>query len=125
LSHQSGGAKVVRETCGVESTVVPLGVDAEIFNPSLYKKSRNNNYVFLNCGKWEHRKGHSELCHVFNDTFDVKDRVELWLMTHNVFLQPQETAAWEKLYMNSRMGKANNGKQSFNMLLLIPYDTGD
>lgn len=102
------GARVVRETCGVESTVVPLGVDGEIFNPSLYKKSRNNkNYIFLSVGKWEHRKGHRELCKVFNDTFNVKDKVELWMMPHNVFLQPQEVMEWEKLYLNSRMGKAN------------------
>lgn len=104
------GQEVIKRTCNVNATVIPLGVDTEIFNPSLYKKQRSNNYIFLQTGKWEVRKGFDVLHKVFNDTFNMKDKVELWLMPHNIFLKPHEVTKWEQLYLNSIMGKANRIK---------------
>lgn len=80
--------------------VVPLGVDSEIFEPSL---SRRPNTVFFNCGKWEKRKGHDILVKCFNDAFTHSDSVELWMMCDNPFIGEQNNA-WQQLYKNSPLG---------------------
>lgn len=88
--------------------VVPLGVDREIFNeqPTTTTKPENYPFVFLNIGKFEIRKSHDILVKVFNKAFTPADYVELWIAPHNPFLSAQETADWEKMYINSTMGKA-------------------
>ena len=91
-------------------TVIPCGVDLNIFNPvqaqEIRDSSKTDNYIFLNCGKWEIRKGHDFLVEVFNETFTPDDKVELWLMPHNPFLSSSEQFRWEEFYLNTPMGKA-------------------
>jgi glycosyltransferase involved in cell wall biosynthesis len=82
--------------------VVPLGVDIELFKPSL--SSVKDRTVFFNCGKWEIRKGHDVLVELFNKAFDTTDDVELILMCDNPFLSPQEAQEWESLYKYSKLG---------------------
>lgn len=82
--------------------VVPCGVDRNIFNERLNKPSRSK-CVFFNCGKWEIRKGHDILYKAFKDAFPFNPDVELWMMTENPFLQPQEKTHWESLYQESRV----------------------
>jgi glycosyltransferase involved in cell wall biosynthesis len=79
--------------------VVPLGVDLDVFSPSV--NPIKGKTIFLNIGKWEYRKGHQELIAAFSQAFGQNDRVELWMMTENPFLTPQERETWENLIKNS------------------------
>lgn len=97
--------------------VIPLGVDRKIFHSKrhevLYPIQRDwdhENYIFLNCGKWEVRKGHDILCSMFNKAFEPTDKVELWLCPHNPFLKPEEAKEWENYYLTSKMGRAGKIK---------------
>ena len=82
--------------------VVPCGVDRSIFG-DMQAKCRDDVCVFMNCGKWEYRKGHDVLGAAFKDAFQGGERVELWMMTHNPFLSEAETYEWEKMYMDERI----------------------
>ena len=88
--------------------VVPLGVDTNIFVPT--QPVPKKNFVFLNCGKWEVRKGHDILCEAFNSAFSDSDDVELWLMTHNLFSTNEEKLAWERKYIDTPLFKAGKIK---------------
>ncbi len=80
--------------------VVPLGVDAELFQPAL---SGRKPTVFLNCGKWEKRKGHDILLECFNSAFTQDDDVELWMMCDNPFIG-KSNQDWQNLYKSSPLG---------------------
>ena len=80
--------------------VIPLGVNSDLFKPS---ESKSKKTVFFNCGKWEIRKGHDVLVDIFNKSFNEEDDVELWMMTTNPFLSPEEDEEWKKLYLNSKL----------------------
>ena len=114
LIVSSEWARLIVEQNGVttKTNVIPPGVDLIKFNPNKQYDSNyhNDNTVFLNCGKWEVRKGHDILVDVFNDAFEPTDNVELWMMPTNVFLNETETKAWESLYLNSNMGRAGKIK---------------
>jgi len=88
---------------GVDTRVVPLGVDQKIFYPSMVSQE-NQPYVFFNAGKWEKRKGHDILVEIFNKAFEIEDDVELWMMPHNPFLSDKQINEWVKLYRNSKLG---------------------
>ena len=81
--------------------VVPLGVDQDIFRPVLNINKRPTT-IFLNCGKWEKRKGHDFLVEVFNEAFSESDDVELWMMCDNPFIGNQNES-WRSLYKNSKL----------------------
>jgi hypothetical protein len=93
--------------------VVELGVDTSVFHP-VRPEAPNRNFVFLNVGKWEVRKGHDILVEAFNQAFTPQDKVELWMMTTNRFLTEQEAGDWERLYLHSPMGRAEK-------IMLIPW----
>ncbi len=80
--------------------VVPLGVDAEIFQPKISQRSQT---IFFNCGKWEKRKGHDFLLQCFNAAFTSSDDVELWMMCDNPFIG-QGNQDWQNLYKSSTLG---------------------
>jgi glycosyltransferase involved in cell wall biosynthesis len=83
--------------------VVPCGVDRNIFNETNYVVNREK-CIFFNCGKWETRKGHDILYKAFKDAFpNGNEPVELWMMTENPFLTPEEKAKWESLYNDPRI----------------------
>lgn len=101
LVVSSHWAKNIIESNGIKKNihVVPLGVDTSIFD---YTKNQNtNNYVFITIGKWEKRKAHDTIIHCFNHAFKQTDNVELWLVTHNNFLNEQEEQYWTNLVQNS------------------------
>lgn len=82
-------------------SVVPLGVDLSIFTPGPHETTEN--CVFLNCGKWEKRKGHDVLLEMFKTAFPDEDDVELWMMSSNPFLSEETGLAkfrheWERYY---------------------------
>jgi len=102
LSTSVWAASVVEQYTKEKSPVVPLGVDTTIFNATNHKaKKPRNSFVILNAGKWEVRKGHDILIEIFNKAFTSKDNVELWMLPHNPFLNPQQTQEWESLYKTS------------------------
>lgn len=79
-----------------------LGVDTHIFSQlQLPKKEKT---VFLNCGKWEYRKGHDILYKAFNDAFMPSDDVELWMLNYSIHDTPEENEVWANLYKNTAMG---------------------
>ena len=82
--------------------VVPLGIDPDIFKP--YKSPIKDKTVFLNCGKWELRKGHDILIEAFCRAFNSDDEVELLMMPHNFFLSEEQTAEWRNYYTKNALG---------------------
>jgi len=89
-------------------TVVPLGVNREIFNPELSNmRSRKDEdpYVFLAIGKWEIRKGHDILHEVFNKAFSPSDNVELWIAASSdkSCFSDKELFEWHNYYQTGPM----------------------
>lgn len=112
LIVSSQWAKDVLEKNKVFTTtnIVSPGVDLSLFNPHKVTPKQDDTVIFLNCGKWEIRKGHDFLIDIFHQAFDKNDNVELWLMPTNMFLNPQEKKNWEGLYLNTPLGKAGKIK---------------
>lgn len=81
--------------------VVPLGVDTDLFTPRISKRKPT---IFLNCGKWEKRKGHYEVIMAFNSAFKPEDNVELWMMCENPFLNEEQVQIWHNRCKDSIMG---------------------
>ena len=82
-------------------SVAPLGVDTSVFTARPYL--RTDKCVFLNCGKWEKRKGHDLLLEMFKTAFPHESDVELQMMTHNPFLSEhtgllKHAREWERYY---------------------------
>lgn len=86
--------------------IAPSGVDTKIFNPNIHidDEDKQNKYIFLNIGKWEIRKGHDILVHMFNQAFTEKDNVELWMLNNNPFLSESANKHWVNMYKNSKLG---------------------
>lgn len=81
-------------------SVVPLGVDRNIFDHTKYDKPQNDKYVFLNLGKWEVRKGHDILLDIFEKAFP-EGYAELWLMSAehtNNYSSAEEIEKWHNMY---------------------------
>ena len=83
---------------GVNAKIVNVGVgvDKRFFYPR--EEQVKDKTVFINCGKWEKRKGHDILIEAFLSAFNEEDQVELWMMNSNVFLSEEESLKWTKLY---------------------------
>lgn len=82
--------------------IVPLGVDTGVFSPKNIKKN-NDQYIFCTIGKWEKRKNHDTIIECFNKAFELNDKVELWLVTHNPFLSTEEEKYWLNLVSSSKL----------------------
>ena len=96
-------ASVVKDNIkSAQTHVCPLGVDRSVFNE--HGNVRSNVCDFLNCGKWEVRKGHDILVKAFNEAFGEEDDVELWMMCENPFYSREENANWEMMYKESGLG---------------------
>lgn len=98
------GKKVLEEN-GVKTkiSVVPLGVDLEIFKLPNKIKIENPNYIFFHIGKWELRKSQDVLLQAFNNAFEETDNVELWMLPQNPFLKKEEEQQWLSLVENSKL----------------------
>ena len=92
--------------CGVDRSIFHKNVKARDINPTFHRQeiSKYSPYVFLNCGKWEVRKGHDVLHKAFKAAFpiDKYPDVELWMMASNPFLTDSERVYWESLYKSDR-----------------------
>lgn len=78
------------------TSVVPLGVDMNIFKPVPRRVSDKT--IFFNCGKWEVRKGHDILIEAFKNICDKVENVELWMMCSNPFNSEEEENKWKQAY---------------------------
>lgn len=87
---------------GVKASVVPLGYDPSIFLPSPPEPGTHT--IFGNFGKWEIRKGHDVLIKAFNAAFEKDDEVTLVMMPTNHFLNREQVRAWERMYLESKLG---------------------
>ena len=76
--------------------VCPLGVDRSLFNES--ESLPVEKCVFLNCGKWEVRKGHDVLLEAFKSAFPNEHDVQLSMLPTNPFLSPKEKSESEVYY---------------------------
>lgn len=85
--------------------VAPLGVDRTIFDHTIYKNNKSDKYIFSIIGKWEIRKGHDILLHIFEKAFTDQDDVELWVCASadNGYINAQEIFKWEALYKNHKL----------------------
>lgn len=110
LIVSSKWAKTVLENNSIKTriNIISPGVDTNIFYPK--NPTAEERCIFLNCGKWEIRKGHDFLVDVFHQAFSIEDNVELWMMPTNKFLSQQESRNWENLYMNTALGKVGKIK---------------
>ena len=80
----------------VPVSVIPLGVDTSIFTHGPHPAT--DKCVFLNCGKWEKRKGHDLLLKMFQTAFPNETDVELQMMPSNPFLPDKNKYEWERYY---------------------------
>lgn len=84
----------------VPASVVPLGVDTNIFNPVHHEQNNNSKFIVGNFGKFEKRKSHELIPEIFRRAFPNETDVELWMMPHNFFLNQEETDKWVSLYQS-------------------------
>lgn len=92
----------------VPTYVMPLGVDGEIFSHQDYFPET---FTFFSAGKWEKRKGQSDIVEAFNIAFRPDDNVRLVMSFHNIFMRPEELSLKKNEYLETPMGKA--GRISF------------
>lgn len=75
LAHGLNSAKI---------DVIPEGVDASLFHPFLRRNvSKDDNFRFYMCGKYEERKGYPELLEGFKLAFGNSENVKLYLKADN------------------------------------------
>ena len=102
--------------------VVPLGVDAKIFDYTKYQKLDNSRYIFLHIGKWEIRKGHDFILDVFNQAFPNETDVELWILAAentNNYSSESELAEWKNKYNTPRVKLFSGVESQYNIAQLI------
>lgn len=90
----------------IKTSVVPLGVNSELFDYKLCKpKSDADPYVFICMGKWEIRKGYDILAELFNQAFDINDNVQLWILasSHKSCFSEKELNEWHGYYENTKL----------------------
>lgn len=92
--------QIVKNHLDIPVSIVPLGVDTDIFFPCPVPPTSNT--IFLSVGKWEIRKGHDFTIECFNKAFNSSDNVELWMMCDNPFLQ-DGGAEWIKKCKTSKL----------------------
>lgn len=95
--------------------IVPLGVNTNIFNQSLFEKPSHNKYVFLNIGKWEVRKGHDVLVDIFLKAFPNEEDVELWVVASehtNSYSSKEQLQEWKNKYSVDKRIKISTGVSS-------------
>ncbi len=98
-------------------SVVPLGVDTDIFKPA--PKVKRDYTVFFNCGKWEVRKGHDILAGAFKEHLNKHPDSQLWMMCSNPFNTQEENNKWLSLYNHPNIKiipRANTQQEVYNIM---------
>ena len=83
------------------TTVIPLGVDTDLFPPAPARQ--DDKTIFFNCGKWEIRKGHDILINAFKKVLEHGEDAELWMMCSNPFNSPEEENKWHQSYNHPKV----------------------
>jgi glycosyltransferase involved in cell wall biosynthesis len=107
-------ADIISKHVNTPTSVVPLGVDLNIFDYTKPLQEHSDKYVFLNIGKWEIRKGHDILLELFQTAFPDNKDVELWILaseTTNSYSKKEELDKWKSMYNQPRV-KLFNGVDS-------------
>lgn len=65
-------------------TIIPEGVDVETFKP-IEKFPQKDKFRFLHFGRWDYRKGTTEILKAFSETFKDVDDVELIASVENPY----------------------------------------
>lgn len=122
FANSKWAARVLADNGVAEASIrpAPLGVDGSIFRPDAYdpkpaldRTLTGGPTVFLNCGKWEYRKGHDVLLEAFNKAFEPSDNVKLVMNCHNPCRSAASTTdedvrryndEWVRAYKTSKMG---------------------
>jgi glycosyltransferase involved in cell wall biosynthesis len=96
-------AKEIIQNNGIKTpvSVVPLGVNREIFNENIPRTRLDSKYVFLTIGKWEIRKSHDLLPNIFKKAFPNQDDVELWILAAehtSSYSNEEEITKWKQFY---------------------------
>lgn len=94
---------LLNNNISIPITIAPLGVDTNIFKIPNKIKLDTGSYVFGHVGKWEKRKSQDFLLKAFELAFEPNDKVELWLLPHNMFLNKDEENKWLDLVRNNRL----------------------
>lgn len=64
--------------------IVPEGVDVDVFKP-IKKLTSREKFRFVHFGRWDYRKGTTEILKAFSETFKNNDDVELLASVENPF----------------------------------------
>ena len=107
-------AKSVCEKNNIEIpiSVIPLGVDRNVFHERDGYTGSDKKTIFLNCGKWETRKGHDILIKAWNRAFKPSDDVMLLMCNSNPFLTNEQTEKWRSIYRNPQIRFINRLQSS-------------
>ena len=109
IATSKWAADIIDDQCGRSATVVPLGVDPNIFFANLDEPTPTiSPYKFFTIGKLEYRKGHDFIVDCFNKAFSVKDDVELTMVVNNVFLEREIMNKWLSGFHNTTLGRKIN-----------------
>lgn len=106
VSSKWGQSILLENGISLPSSVVPLGVDRNIFNDELGKTRSDSKYVFLNIGKWEVRKSHDILFYIFDQAFPDQKDVELWILASeqtNSYSSVDDLNKWKAMYNSDRI----------------------
>lgn len=102
IVNSQWASSIVQKYCKVPVSVCPLGVDTSLFKPDT-KLLEKKDFMFLNVGKMEKRKGHDILIEAFNKAFSKNMDVKLYLLWDNHFPNCNRQY-WIDLAKKSRMG---------------------
>lgn len=76
---------IIKQGYPVEKVfIVPEGVDIETFKP-IKKAPKKDKFRFLHFGRWDYRKGTTEILRAFSETFKDRDDVELIASVENLY----------------------------------------
>ena len=92
---------VINNGINSKISVVPLGVNRNIFNENITSLRNDSRYVFLTIGKWEVRKSHDILPELFKKAFNNSKDVELWILAAehtSSYSSEEQIREWKKLY---------------------------
>ena len=84
----------VLKNYNINSTVVNMGVNTNIFKPDININKNNEIYKFFNLGKIEVRKGHDILHEAFDVAFPYQSDVELHIFWESPVISKEENQDW-------------------------------
>ena len=94
---------IVEDQVDTPCKVVPLGYDPMVFKPYV-REDTSDLFVVGNIGKLEKRKGHDVIVGIFNEAFEPKDNVELWLGLESYHTDATTLKEYKKTCLETKLG---------------------